>query len=93
VKRGLYAVNFGGGQVDITNGNSFFPPRGVLIEDGKINAPVESSGLKATGRMCSTGCPWFGKYLHSTKAWACAVKMDNQCRGVGSHRSRWTASP
>ena len=40
VKRGLYAVNFGGGQVDITNGKFVFSAsEAYLIEDGKITAP------------------------------------------------------
>ena len=42
VKRGLYAVNFGGGQVDITNGKFVFSAsEAYLIEDGKITAPVQ----------------------------------------------------
>ncbi len=41
VKRGLYAVNFGGGQVDITNGKFVFSAsEAYLIEDGKVTAPV-----------------------------------------------------
>ena len=41
VKRGIYAVNFGGGQVDITNGKFVFSAsEAYLIEDGKITAPV-----------------------------------------------------
>ncbi|HVU44885.1 MAG TPA: metallopeptidase TldD-related protein, partial [Terracidiphilus sp.] len=46
VKRGLYAVNFGGGQVDITNGKFVFSAsEAYLIEDGKITAPVRDATL------------------------------------------------
>src|SRR5690606_32861746 len=41
VKRGLYAVKFGGGQVDITSGKFVFSAsEAYLIEDGKVTAPV-----------------------------------------------------
>src|SRR5579863_2845799 len=50
VKRGLYAVNFGGGQVDITNGKFVFSAsEAYLIEDGKITAPVKDATLIGNG--------------------------------------------
>ena len=50
VKRGLYAVNFGGGQVDITNGKYVFSStEAYLIEDGKITAPVKGATLIGNG--------------------------------------------
>jgi TldD protein len=50
VKRGLYAVNFGGGQVDITNGKFVFSTsEAYLIEDGKITAPVKAAALIGNG--------------------------------------------
>jgi len=50
VKRGLYAVNFGGGQVDITNGKFVFSAsEAYLIEDGKITAPVRDATLIGNG--------------------------------------------
>ncbi|HUO61794.1 MAG TPA: metalloprotease TldD [Candidatus Acidoferrales bacterium] len=50
VKRGLYAVNFGGGQVDITNGKFVFAAsEAYLIEDGKITAPVKNATLIGNG--------------------------------------------
>jgi TldD protein len=50
VKRGLYAVNFGGGQVDITNGKFVFSAsEAYLIEDGKITAPVRDASLIGNG--------------------------------------------
>ncbi|MFC6645405.1 metalloprotease TldD [Granulicella cerasi] len=50
VKRGLYAVNFGGGQVDITNGKFVFTAsEAYLIEDGKVTAPVKGATLIGNG--------------------------------------------
>ena len=50
VKRGLYAVSFGGGQVDITNGKFVFSAsEAYLIEDGKLAAPVKGATLIGNG--------------------------------------------
>jgi TldD protein len=50
VKRGLYAVNFGGGQVDITSGKFVFSAsEAYLIEDGKLGAPVKGATLIGNG--------------------------------------------
>ena len=50
VKSGLYAVNFGGGQVDITSGKFVFSAtEAYLIEDGKITAPVKGATLIGNG--------------------------------------------
>jgi TldD protein len=50
VKRGLYAVNFGGGQVDITSGKFVFSAsEAYLIEDGRITAPVRDATLIGSG--------------------------------------------
>ncbi len=50
VKKGLYAVNFGGGQVDITSGKFVFAAsEAYLIEDGKITAPVKGATLIGNG--------------------------------------------
>ena len=50
VRRGLYAVNFGGGQVDITNGKFVFSAsEAYLIEDGKITSPVKGATLIGDG--------------------------------------------
>jgi len=46
VKKGLYAVSFGGGQVDITNGKFVFSAsEAYLIEDGKVTRPVKGATL------------------------------------------------
>ena len=50
VKRGIYAVNFGGGQVDITNGKFVFSAsEAYLIEDGAITAPIKGATLIGNG--------------------------------------------
>jgi len=50
VKRGVYAVNFGGGQVDITNGKFVFSAsEAYLIEDGQITAPIKGATLIGNG--------------------------------------------
>jgi TldD protein len=50
VKKGLYAVNFGGGQVDITNGKFVFScTEAYLIENGKLGAPVKGATLIGNG--------------------------------------------
>ncbi len=50
VKRGLYAVNFGGGQVDITSGKFVFSAsEAYMIEDGRVTAPVKGATLIGNG--------------------------------------------
>jgi TldD protein len=50
VSKGLYAVNFAGGQVDITNGNfSFSASEAYLIENGRITRPVKGATLIGNG--------------------------------------------
>ena len=50
VDKGLYAVNFGGGQVDITSGKFVFSAsEAYLIENGKITAPVKGATLIGNG--------------------------------------------
>lgn len=50
VKNGLYAVNFAGGQVDITSGKFVFSAsEAYLIENGKLGAPVKGATLIGNG--------------------------------------------
>jgi TldD protein len=50
VDHGLYAVNFGGGQVDITSGKFVFSTsEAYLIEKGRITAPVKGATLIGNG--------------------------------------------
>ena len=61
VDKGLYAVNFGGGQVDITSGRFVFSlSEAYLIEKGKVTAPVKGatligSGPEVMGRISMVG--------------------------------------
>jgi len=50
VKKGLYAANFGGGQVDITSGKFVFSAaEAYMIEDGKVTYPVKGATLIGNG--------------------------------------------
>ena len=50
VKRGVFAKKFGGGQVDISNGDFVFSlTESYLIEDGKITAPLKGVNLIGNG--------------------------------------------
>lgn len=50
VEKGVYAANFSGGQVDITNGNFVFMlTEGYLIENGKLGAPIRGATLIGNG--------------------------------------------
>ena len=64
VKRGLYAVSFGGGQVDITNGKFVFSAsEAYLIEDGKITAPLRGATLIGNGPDVLTRVSMIGNDL------------------------------
>nr|WP_245761956.1 metalloprotease TldD [Falsiroseomonas stagni] len=64
VKRGLYAVNFGGGQVDITSGKFVFSAsEAYLIEDGRIGAPVKGATLIGNGPDALTKVAMVGNDL------------------------------
>jgi TldD protein len=62
VKHGLYCANFGGGQVDITNGNFVFEvSEAYEIEEGKIGRPVKNAiligvGPEALKNVSRVGC-------------------------------------
>ena len=61
VKNGLYAVNFGGGQVDITSGKFVFScTEAYMIENGKIGAPVKGATLIGNGPDCLTKVSMIG---------------------------------
>jgi TldD protein len=50
VQKGIYAVNFGGGQVDITSGKFVFSAsEAYLIENGKVGAPIKGATLIGNG--------------------------------------------
>jgi TldD protein len=60
-KRGLYCANFGGGQVDITNGKFVFQcTEAYLIEDGRITTPVKGATLIGDGPSALTRVTMIG---------------------------------
>src|SRR5204862_5492091 len=64
VKNGIYAVNFGGGQVDITSGKYVFQcTEAYRIEDGKVGAPVKGAMLIGNGPSALTQVKMIGNDL------------------------------
>jgi TldD protein len=64
VRHGLYAVTFGGGQVDITSGKFVFSAsEAYLIEDGRIGAPVKGATLIGNGPEALTRVSRVGRDL------------------------------
>jgi TldD protein len=64
VKKGLYAVNFGGGQVDITNGKFVFSAsEAYMIENGKVTYPVKGATLIGNGPDALTRVSMIGNDL------------------------------
>lgn len=64
VKRGVYAVNFGGGQVDITSGKFVFSTsEAYLIEDGQVTAPLKNCTLIGNGPDALTKVSMVGNDL------------------------------
>ena len=64
VKHGLYAVNFGGGQVDITSGKFVFSAaEAYMIENGKISYPVKGATLIGNGPDILTRVSMIGNDL------------------------------
>ncbi len=64
VKRGVYAVNFGGGQVDITNGKFVFSAsEAYLIENGQVTAPLKNVSLIGNGPDALTKVSMVGNDL------------------------------
>ncbi|MDS4031721.1 MAG: metalloprotease TldD [Candidatus Contendobacter sp.] len=65
VERGLYAVNFGGGQVDITSGKFVFSAsEAYLIENGRVTRPVKGATLIGNGPDVLTRVSMVGNDLH-----------------------------
>ncbi|MEJ2528701.1 MAG: metalloprotease TldD [Gammaproteobacteria bacterium] len=64
VQKGLYAVNFGGGQVDITSGKFVFSAsEAYLIEGGKVTRPVKGATLIGSGPEAMTKISMIGNDL------------------------------
>jgi len=64
VKKGLYAANFGGGQVDITSGKFVFSAaEAYMIEDGRLTHPVKGATLIGNGPDALTRVTMVGNDL------------------------------
>jgi TldD protein len=64
VEKGVYAVNFGGGQVDITSGQFVFSAsEAYLIEQGKVTHPVKGATLIGNGPETMTKVSMVGNDL------------------------------
>jgi len=83
VKKGIYAPNFGGGQVDITSGKFVFSTsEAYLIEDGKVTAPVKGATLIGNGPDVLTKVSMVGNDLALDKGVGICGK-DGQSVPVG----------
>jgi TldD protein len=85
VDRGLYAVNFGGGQVDITNGKFVFScTEAYLIENGRVTAPVKGATLIGNGPDALTRVKMIGTDLQlDTGVGTCGKEGQSVPVGVG----------
>ena len=85
VKNGIYAVNFGGGQVDITSGKFVFScTEAYRIEDGKVGAPVKGATLIGNGPDALTRVKMIGNDLKlDTGIGTCGKNGQSVPVGVG----------
>jgi len=85
VKKGVYARKFGGGQVDISNGDFVFSlTEGYLIEDGKLTAPLKGVNLIGNGPDVMRKVVMLGNDLEvSDGIWTCGKDGQSVPVGVG----------
>jgi len=85
VPKGLYATNFGGGQVDITNGKFVFSAaEAYMIEDGKVTYPVKGATLIGNGPDSLTRVSMIGNDLAlDTGIGTCGKEGQSVPVGVG----------
>jgi len=85
VKHGLYAVNFGGGQVDITSGKFVFSAaEAYMIEDGKVTYPVKGATLIGNGPDVLTRVSMIGNDMAlDTGVGTCGKEGQSVPVGVG----------
>jgi TldD protein len=85
VKRGVYASHFGGGQVDISNGDFVFSlTEGYLIEDGKLTAPLKGVNLIGNGPEVMRKVTMLGNDMRiSDGIWTCGKDGQSVPVGVG----------
>jgi TldD protein len=85
VKRGIYAKRFGGGQVDISNGDFVFSlTESYLIEDGKLTAPLKDVQLIGNGPDVLNKVSMLGNDVEiSDGIWTCGKDGQSVPVGVG----------
>jgi TldD protein len=85
VPKGIYAVNFGGGQVDITSGKFVFScTEAYLLEDGKVGAPIKGATLIGNGPEALTRVKMIGNDLKlDTGIGTCGKNGQSVPVGVG----------
>jgi TldD protein len=85
VRRGIYARSFGGGQVDISNGDFVFSlTESYLIEDGKITAPLKGVNLVGNGPETLRAVTMLGNdTVLSDGIWTCGKDGQSVPVGVG----------
>jgi len=85
VKKGIYAAQLGGGQVDITTGNFVFEvSEGYLIENGKITSPIRGANLIGNGPEAMQKVVGVGNDLKiESAAGTCGKDGQNVYVGVG----------
>jgi len=85
VKRGLYAVNFGGGQVDIVSGKFVFSAsEAYMIEDGKVSYPVKGATIIGNGPDALTRVSMIGNDMSlDTGVGTCGKEGQSVPVGVG----------
>jgi TldD protein len=85
LKRGLYATNFGGGQVDITSGKFVFSASEAFwVEDGKIQYPVKGATLVGNGPDAMNRVSMIGNDLElDTGVGVCGKEGQSVPVGVG----------
>jgi len=85
VKNGIYAVNFGGGQVDITNGKFVFScTEAYRVQDGQVGAPIKGATLIGNGPDALTRVGMIGNDLKlDTGVGTCGKNGQSIPVGVG----------
>jgi TldD protein len=85
VPKGIYAVNFGGGQVDITSGKFVFScTEAYLIENGKVGAPIKGATLIGNGPVAMTHVTMIGNDMKlDTGVGTCGKNGQSVPVGVG----------
>jgi TldD protein len=85
VKKGIYAKTFGGGQVDISNGDFVFSlTESYLIEDGRLTAPLKGANLVGNGPETLREAEMLGTdVMVSDGIWTCGKDGQSVPVGVG----------